>query len=125
MTLTFDPSGKGLEKVLRDYQIEALKLVWASGETGLNSRQTYLQVNEALSGKTISRASIINFLNAMVDAGVLNYRETTGKGGYRRIYSPKFDERGFRKYIAKTVIESLLNDFPEETRQAIKEANLL
>jgi len=81
-------------------------------------------VNEALSGKTISRASVINFLNAMVDEGVLIYRETTGKGGYRRIYSPKYDERGFRKYIAKTVIESLLGDFPEETREAIREANL-
>ena len=125
MTLTFNPAGKGLEKVLRDYQIEALKLVWASGEAGINSRQTWRQVNEALSGtKTISRASIINFLNAMVDEGVLNYRETTGKGGYRRIYSPKLDERAFKKYIAKTVIDSLLRDFPDETREVIEEANL-
>jgi len=125
MTLTFNPAGKGLEKVLRDYQREALKLVWASGEAGINSRQTWRQVNEALSGtKTISRASIINFLNAMVDEGVLNYRETTGKGGYRRIYSPKLDERAFKKYIAKTVIDSLLKDFPDETREVIEEANL-
>jgi len=121
MTLTFDPAGKGLEKVLKDYQLEALKIVWASGEEGINSRQTYLKTNELLSGKTISRASIINFLNAMVDEGVLNYRETTGKGGYRRIYSPKMDEKAFKKYIAKTVIESLLRDFPSETREVINE----
>lgn len=125
MTLTFDPAGKGLEKVLRDYQIEALRFVWTKGDEGANSRQTWLQVNEALSGaKTISRASIINFLNAMVDEGVLNYHETTGKGGYRRIYSPKLDERAFKKYIAKMVIESLLRDFPEETREVIKEARI-
>ena len=124
MTLTFDPAGKGLEKVLRDYQIEALKCVWAKGEAGASSRETYLKVNEALTGKTISRASIINFLNAMVEDSVLNYHEITGKGGYRRIYSPKMDEKAFKKYIAKTVIESLLRDFPEETREVIQETNL-
>lgn len=125
MTLTFDPAGEGLEKVLKDYQIEALRFVWAKGEAGVNSRETWLRVNEVLRGsRTISRASIINFLNAMVDEGVLNYRETTGKGGYRRIYSTKLDERAFKKYVAKTVIESLLRDFPEETREAIEESNL-
>lgn len=123
MTLTFDPAERGLRKVLRDYQVEALRFVWVKGEAGANSRETWHRVNEVLRGsKTISRASIINFLNAMVDEGVLNYRETTGKGGYRRIYSPKLDERGFKKYIAQTVIESLLRDFPEETREAIEES---
>lgn len=121
----FDPAGVGLGKVLRDYQVEALRVVWARGEGGVSSREAWLRVNEALHGdKTISRASIINFLNAMVDEGVLGYRETTGKGGYRRIYSPRLDERGFKKYVAKTVIESLLRDFPEETREAIEESTL-
>lgn len=125
MTLTFDPDGEGLRKVLRDYQEESLRFVWEKGEVGVSSRETWFHVNEVLpETKSISRASIINFLNAMVDEGVLNYRETTGKGGYRRIYSPKFDESAFKTYVAKTVIESLLRDFPEETRQAIKEANL-
>ena len=121
MTLTFDPAEEGLAKVLRDYQIEALKLVWNRGEDGVNSREVYQQVNEALRGiRTISRASIINFLNAMVDEGVLNYKEETCKGGYRRIYSPKLDESGFKKYIAKMVITSLIRDFPEETNEALK-----
>jgi len=123
--LKFDPAGDGLNKVLRDYQEEALRFIWETGETGVNSRQAWLHVNEALRGiRTISRASIINFLNAMVDEGVLNYIETTGKGGYRRIYSPRLDERAFKKYIAKTVIKSLLKDFPEETREALEESGL-
>ena len=123
--MKFDPAGDGLNKVLRDYQEEALRFIWETGETGVNSRQAWLHVNEALRGiRTISRASIINFLNAMVDEGVLNYIETTGKGGYRRIYSPRLDERAFKKYIAKTVIKSLLKDFPEETREALEESGL-
>jgi len=126
MTLTFDPAGTGLAKVLRDYQIEALKLVWTNGEVGVNSREAWQHANKALKGtRTISRASIINFLNAMVDEGVLSYKEETGKGGYRRIYSPKLDENGFQKYIAETVISSLIRDFPEETKGALKELSLI
>jgi len=122
MTLTFDPAGTGLAKVLRDYQIEALRFVWKEGERGVNSREVWQHANKM--GK-ISRASIINFLNAMVDEGVLSYKEETGKGGHRRIYSPKLDENGFKKYIAETVISSLIRDFPEETKEALKELSLI
>lgn len=126
MTLTFNPAGEGLGKVLRDYQIEAMRIVWAREEEGVSSREVWQQANEALKGiRTISRASIINFLNAMVDEGVLNYIETTGKGGNRRIYSPKLDETGFKKHIASEVITSLIRDFPEETNEILKELQLI
>ena len=122
MVLVVDPSGEGLGKVLRDYQEEALRFIWTEGDEGVGSKKVYLHVNEALRGvRTISRASIINFLNAMVDEGVLGYVTVSGKGGYRRSYSGKMDERGFKVYIAETVIRSLLRDFPEETREVIRE----
>ena len=119
MTLKYDPGKPGLNKVLRDYQQVALNCVWKNSEEGVVSREVHQYVNENLDG-SISRASIINFLNAMVDEGVLNYREQTGKGGYHRVYSPKLDEVEFKKYIAKTVISSLMKDFPEETKEAYK-----
>jgi len=122
LPLVVDPSKNGFEKVLRDYQIEALKMVWSNGETGVTSREVYQYVNKALIGvKTISRASIINFLNSMCDEKVLNYVEETCKGGMRRKYSTGLDEDEFKKYIAKTVVESLLKDFPDETMDALKE----
>ncbi len=122
LTLTFDPEGEGLAKVLRDYQIEAMKFVWEKGEEGSISREVWEQVNEVLKGiKTVSRASIINFLNAMVDEGVLSYKEESGKGGYHRVYSPKLTERGFKKHMARMVISSLMRDFPEETKETLKE----
>jgi len=120
MTLIFNPNSDGLAKVFRDYQEEALRLVWEKGDEGVISRVVWSHVNERLIGKTISRASIINFLNAMVDEGVLNYLERTGKGGYHRVYSPKLDEVEFKKYVATTVISSLMKDFPEETKEAYK-----
>lgn len=126
MTLTFDPAGEGLAKILRDYQVEALRIVWAKGDDGAISKEVWQHANEALRGvRTISRASIINFLNAMVDEGVLNYKEETCKGGTRRIYYPKLDERGFKKHIAKMVIASLIRDFPEETNETLKELQLI
>jgi hypothetical protein len=57
----------------------------------------------------------------MVDQGVLNYRTATGKGGHHRVYYPVLDEKAYKKHILKTIVESLLRDFPEETREALEE----
>lgn len=123
LPLVLDPSKSGFEKVLRDYQIEALKMVWDGTGDGVTSREVYLHVNKALEGtKTISRASIINFLNSMCDEEVLAYEEETCKGGMRRKYFPGLDEDGFKKYIAKSVFDSLLKDFPDQTIEAMKES---
>jgi hypothetical protein len=123
MPLVLDPSKTGFEKVLRDYQIEALRMVWESTGEGVTSREVYLHVNKALGDdKSISRASIINFLNSMCDERVLNYEEETCKGGMRRKYSPGVDEEGFKIFIAKSVFDSLMKDFPDQTIQAIKES---
>ena len=122
MPFVIDPDKTGFEKVLRDYQIEALRMVWDDDPKGVTSREVYQHVNKQLEGvRTISRASIINFLNAMCDEGVVNYVEETCKGGTRRKYSTGLDEEGLKKYIAKSVLESLLKDFPDQTIAAVKE----
>jgi predicted transcriptional regulator len=102
--------------ILKPYQILAMKDLWTNPD-GRSSRDVYDAVNEAMEGKgSISRASIINTLNAFVDDGVLSYHEITGKGGHRRIYKPNYNEKEFKQYIAETVLRKLLHDFPEETR---------
>jgi predicted transcriptional regulator len=78
------------------------------------------RVNAGLKGETISRASIINFLESMREAGVLKGVEKTGKGGYHWIYSPAMNESEFKQHIARTILESLMRDFPEETRAALE-----
>ena len=120
MTLLFNPDRDGLGKVFRDYQEEALRLVWNRGSEGVISREVWSQVNQNLNGKTISRASIINFLNSLVDEGVLDFDERTGKGGYHRVYRPKLDENEFKKFLAEMVISSLMKDFPKETKEVVK-----
>ncbi len=104
--------------VLKDYQEVAMQYLW-SLDKGASSCEIWVATNKNLRDKTISRASIINFLNAMVDEGVLNYTEITGKGGHRRIYSPKYDASGFKQWIAETVLKNLLRDFPDETKKVM------
>ncbi len=122
MNFLLDPKASGLAKVLREYQREALRFIWKSDGKGLTSRMVHLHVNERLDGgKSISRASIINFLNTIVDEGVLDYVEETAKGGYRRVYSAKLDEAGFKRELAYSFVSSLMKDFPEETKEVIQE----
>jgi len=122
VTFTYDTDKEGLRKVLRDYEEEALRHVWSLEGKGAGSRDVWIHVNGALRGtRTISRASIISFLNHMSEQRVLEYDEATGKGGRRRIYSARLDENGFRKAVVRAVMESLLRDFPRETMETILE----
>ncbi len=117
----FDPSKTGLRKTLREYEELALRYVWETGDEGAGSGLTWRAVNERLEeGKTISRASIIFFLNRMLDQGVLSWRDATGKGGHHKIYVTKLDESGYKKYIVRTLFESVAKDFPEATEEVLK-----
>jgi len=118
----FNPSESGLRKTLREYHELALRFVWEVGEKGASAGDMWRAVNERLGeGKSISRASVIFFLNDMVDDGVLGFRDATGKGGHHRVYVAKLDEKGYKKYLLRTVIDSMMRDFPEETREVLKE----
>jgi len=120
--IEYDTAESGLRAVLKDYQELALRAIWANPE-GLGSKAVWDRVNAELKPNTISRASVINFLEAMREAGVLKGVEKTGKGGHHWIYSPAMNEAEFKEFIVKTLLESLMRDFPEETRTAISEFN--
>ena len=118
----FDPTKHGLRKTLKEYEEAGLRYVWSIGEEGVGSGKTWVAVNEKLDPeKRVSRASVIFFLNRMVDQGVLDYRSATGKGGHHRVYFPVLDERGYKKFLLKTMVESMRRDFPEETKEALNE----
>ena len=46
--------------------------------------------------------------------------EKPGKGGLHRVYKPKLNETEFKKFLAETIISSLMKDFPNETKEAFK-----
>jgi len=120
--VTFDTTQKGLEIVLKDYQVEAMKYIWSLEEgEGASSRDVWINCNVALVGvKTISRASIINFCNAMVDDKILGYHEITGKGGHRRIYKKIYDEEGTKRFLALLIINKLSQEWPTATKAVLE-----
>jgi hypothetical protein len=119
MNIEYDTAESGLRAVLKDYQELTLRAIWANPE-GLGSKAAWDRVNAELKPNTISRASVINFLEAMRKIGILKGEERTGKGGYHWIYSPSMNEAEFKQFIARTILESLLRNFPEETAEAVK-----
>jgi len=117
--LEFDTSQKGLRMVLKDWQEETLRSLWENPQQGRISREVWDRVNQRMSPATISRASIINFLEDMASMGVLEKAEITGKGGHRGVYTTKMDESEFKKFVVRTAIEALMRSFTEETKQTI------
>ena len=118
----FDPSQPRLRKTMKEWEELALRYVWSVGEEGANSGPIWKTVNKQLgTGKSISRASVIIIMNRLVDQGILSYREATGKGGPHKIYYPLMDEKGYVKFLLKTMVESLMRDFPEETTEVLKD----
>jgi predicted transcriptional regulator len=100
----YDTKKEGLATVFFDYEIETLRLLWSRRGEYLSSRQVWEQISRKLQ---ISRASVINSLNRMARAGILEYKETTGKGGYRGLYAASGDEGELKKRIAKELAENI------------------
>jgi len=59
------------------------------------------------------------------EQSVLGSRDVTGKGGHHKIYYPLMDEKGYVKYLIKTMVESMRRDFPERQKKRWKSTNIL
>jgi len=105
MNLKMDLTQDGLSTFFKEYELEALRLLWKSNP-GLISREVWEQVNQNPQ-ISISRASIINFLNDMAELGILNASTETGKGGHRSRYSPRYDEAQTKQYLRDAVKNKL------------------
>lgn len=117
--MKLDLSNKGLLMVHPDWQIKALEVLWESN-VGLLSRDVWIKVNEKLKSERISRASVINFLNYMLDLGVLSGVDETGKGGHRMRYSPAMNRQEYKLHITETAIMTLKDNYPAELAEAVK-----
>jgi hypothetical protein len=103
--LKLDLNKTGLDMFFKPYQRISLQVLWEHPE-GLNTREVWKATNYRME-RTISRASIINFLAMATENGILNYKEITGKGGHRRIYWHKYDESELSNYLKDAVLKSL------------------
>jgi hypothetical protein len=117
-SIDYDVSKMGFEAVFKPWQLMAIRFVWKS-PVGVNSRTVYEGVNQMLGDDSISRASIINFLEDLREMEILRGVDETGKGGHHWVYSPAVDEEGLKKFIVETLVNKLVRDFPDETRKVL------
>jgi len=111
--MIFDTSEKGLLTLFKPYQAALLEYIWElnnPGRTGITSGPAYEFLKDHPDSK--SRAAVIFFLNEMVEEGVLEYEERTGKGGHHRVYYPKMNREQFAHYVVETITRKLAEIFP-------------
>jgi len=65
-------------------------------------------------GSPISRASVIFFLNKLVDMGILGYGDETGKGGHHRRYHAAMTRDAFIVNSIYTVLLKFNAEFPDQ-----------
>jgi len=117
--MKLDLDKDGLEMALPPWQLELMRWIWNT-DREIDTRAAYNHLQE--SPTPMSRASAINFLNKMAEEGYLIYRETTTKGGHKRLYKPSPttpDEDAFRRVLAKRVVGRVLEEIA--TNRADKE----
>ena len=110
--MKFDIEKDGLHTLFRPYQALLIEHIWElnrNARVGINSGQAH----RFLQGtpEKMSRASVINSLNDMVDERILEYEEKSGKGGYHRVYYPKMDREEFAVYITELMKNKLKEVF--------------
>jgi hypothetical protein len=111
--MKFDTSERGLLTLFKPYQAALLERIWDlnnSGRVGVTSGQAHEFLTDHPDSK--SRASVIFFLNDMVEEGVMEYEERTGKGGYHRVYYPKMNREQFARHVVETITDKLDEVFP-------------
>jgi hypothetical protein len=101
--MKIDINESGLPMIFKSYQHHLLKYLWENVDTdnliGSGKAHEFIQTTDDKK----SRASVINFLNDMVDEGVLGWHDRTGKGGHHRLYYPLMNEKQFWKNVAHKV----------------------
>jgi len=112
--MIFDTSEKGLHTIFKPYQAAILEHIWELNKgdsVGITSGQAYEFLQSHPDSK--SRASVINSLNEMVEEGILEYEEESGKGGYHKVYYPKMNREQFVQHVVETLTDKLNKVFPK------------
>lgn len=125
--MKLDTAKNGINAVWKSYEDESIKFLLERGEEGAGSGAVFSHVLFVLNsvGKTISRASVIFFLNRLVDDRLATYTERTGKGGWHRVYSliDKTAE-AFNQSVIDKFIYKLGEIYPDNDRiKAINEVS--
>ena len=88
MKVKIDLSKDGLAMFFKPYEVLAWHVLWNT-PMPIGSGDVWARVSKVMGHDTISRTSIIFFLNRQCDLGFMDWNDATGKGGHCRMYYPK------------------------------------
>lgn len=122
MHIVFDTGKEGLETVLRDWQVEAMRTLWKLAPNEASSGEVYNGLKEVLKekGEPTSKHSVEKFLHRMASEGILNEGRKSGKEGIRRVYTPRMNKYEFTVSIAKEIISEISDMWPDAAREALR-----
>jgi len=112
--VVFNTTKTDLEAIMMPWKADALRYVWSKEGDVVTTKDLWEHIYPLYK---ISRTSIRQFLKRMTQAGVLENRPKTGKGGIHGRYSPKLNEEDFKGEVARIVLNKLLDFSPKATRQ--------
>jgi len=117
--MQLDTKKKGLEAIFKPWQGPIVMELFERELISAEAHKFCVEHNLGATGKgeerPISRASVINFLNSLVDLRILDYYEETAKGGLRRIYKMNLTREEFAHKIIGLFVSTLREAFPEES----------
>lgn len=117
--MKLDTQKPGLCALFLPYKAAILKHLYETtefmsheGAQGSGELFDWLNQNAKRLGiRKMSRASVINGLNDLVDQGILKWLDATGKGGHHRLYSVFLSYEGFEHLICTTFSDKMNSIF--------------
>ena len=100
-----DAGQKGSRIIFRDYQKAIVTVLAEDRKKSWGSGAMWNEIKRR--GITISRASVIFFLNFLVRDGLAEFEDATGKGGHHKLYRIPVSSDEMKKHIAIKVIKGL------------------
>ncbi len=116
--MQLDTDREGLEAIFKEWHVPLIEKFFSGFPLKSSEAHSFLKKKgiKARQGRgTVSRASVIFFLNDMIDDGLLEYTKDTGKGGYHRIYTMPLTREEFAHKIISLFVDTLRTSFPQES----------
>lgn len=127
--MLFDTDKSGWRSIYPEFtavSLEKFILEYNQGERGfeMSSREAWTHANKVLPSKipgrdSVSRASIIIGLNKLEANGILTSRETTGQGGYHKVYRLAESPDAIEKKLMLKILAAVNDSFPTAFKAAV------
>ncbi|NIR47290.1 BlaI/MecI/CopY family transcriptional regulator [candidate division KSB1 bacterium] len=101
-SFTFNPSKKGLRKILGDLESDIMKIVWAKGEVTVRSVCELLKES-----REVAYTTVMTVMSRLAEKGLLE----KVKEGNAFVYRATATEEEFTQSTLKKIINGLLSDF--------------